>query len=148
MTPCDKVHCLVAVREDSLQMLGHSKRWLVLLGALVITIMTIWNYSVAKTNASWLLWSRDYKSKVLSRPSSLGGELKHIEWEGWGWAGMDTTVYLVFDPADSLSSAATRRLSGRFNGVPCEVFRVRRLESQWYTAQFYTGEDWDSCKSK
>lgn len=148
MTLCDKVHWLVAVRANSLEMPHHSKRWLATLGVLIVTMLAIWNYTAAKTTARWFLWSRDYKSKVLSQQSSFNGELKHIEWDGWGWAGMNTAVYLVFDPADSLSATAKSHLSGRLNGVPCEVFRVRRLESQWYTAQFYTGEDWNSCKLK
>src|SRR5271157_2347825 len=117
----------------------HAKRWVVyaVLGVLISTL-AIWNYPTAKTTARWLLWSRDYKSQVLSQPSSSSGDLKHIEWDGWGWAGMNTAVYLVFDPTDSLSPAAKNHQSGRLNGVPCEVFRVRRLESQWYTAQLYT----------
>jgi len=70
------------------------------------------------------------------------GELKHIEWDGWGWGGQDTTVYLVYDPADSLAAAAKGQKPGKFNGIPCEVLRVRRLESYWYTVQFYTNEFW------
>jgi hypothetical protein len=69
--------------------------------------------------------------------------LRHIEWDGWGWAGMDTTVFLVFDPADSLSTAAKSHQPGKYNGLPCEVSRVRRLRSHWYNVQFYTDEYWD-----
>jgi len=68
--------------------------------------------------------------------------LKHIEWDGWGWGGQDTTVYLVFDPTNSLSAAAKVGQPGKFSGIPCEVFLVHRLESQWYTVQFYTNEFW------
>jgi hypothetical protein len=50
--------------------------------------------------------------------------------------------YLVFDPGDSLSAAAASHQPGKFNGIPCEVYRVRRLESHWYTVLFYTDEDW------
>lgn len=128
-------------------MLGHSKRWLAcaVLGVLIVTPLAIWNYSAAKTTARWLLWSRDYKSKVLSQPSSSSGELKHIEWDGWGWAGQDTVVYLVFDPADSLSVAASIHQFGRFAGIPCEVPYISRLESQWYTVTFYTDREWGRC---
>jgi hypothetical protein len=38
------------------------------------------------------------KRKVLAQPASANGEFRHVEWDGWGWAGQDTTVYLVFDP--------------------------------------------------
>lgn len=51
--------------------------------------------------ARWQVWSRSYKAEVLAQPNSAIEELKHIEWDGWGWAGMGTTVYLVFDPTDS-----------------------------------------------
>jgi hypothetical protein len=91
--------------------------------------------------ARWLARSRNYKSEVLAQPTAVG-ELKHIEWDGWGWAGQDTTVYLVYDPTDSLAAAAKGQKPGKFSGIPCEVFRVRRLESYWYTAQFYTNEFW------
>jgi hypothetical protein len=36
----------------------------------------------------------------------------------------------------------------KYNGIPCEVFRVRRMERQWYTVQFYTDSDWTHCSSK
>lgn len=62
---------------------------------------------------------------------------------GWvGWAGQDTTVYLVLDPTESLSAVANKQNPGKLNGIPCEVFVVRPLESQWYTVQFYTNEFW------
>ena len=92
--------------------------------------------------ARWLVWSRSYKAEVLAQPDSANKELKHIEWDGWGWAGMDTTVYLVFDPTDSLSQAANSHHSGKYSGIPCEVHLVRRLEDKWYTVQFYTNYDW------
>lgn len=99
-----------------------------------------------RSAARWLLWSRDYKTQVLAQPSPPNGELKHIEWDGWGMFGIDTSAFLVFDPADSLSVAASSNQSGKFNGIPCEVFRVRRLESHWYTVIYYTGPYyWDKC---
>jgi hypothetical protein len=93
---CGKVYWLVTIPADSRQVPVHAKRWVVygVLGVLISTL-AIWNYPTAKTTARWLLWSRDYKSKVLSQPSSSSGDLKHIEWDGWGWAGMNTAVYLV-----------------------------------------------------
>jgi hypothetical protein len=116
------------------------------LGVLVVTsAVLVWNYSAVRTTARWLVWSRGYKSEVLAQSAPANGELKHIEWDGWGWAGQDTTVFLVFDPTDSLSAAARSHQPGKFSGIPCEVFRVRRLESHWYTAQFYTNEYWDQC---
>lgn len=94
----------------------------------------------------WLLWSYRYKQDVLREPASPGGELKHIEWDGWGFPGAgDTTVYLVFDPKDSLAVAAKGEHPGKFNGIPCEVPFVHRLESQWYTVLFYTDQIWNRC---
>jgi hypothetical protein len=58
----------------------------------------------------------------------------------------NTEVYLVFDPTDSLSRSASSRQPGKFDGIPCEVNLVRRLESHWYSVQFYTSEDWDHCE--
>jgi hypothetical protein len=48
----------------------------------------------------------------------------------------------VFDPTDSLTEAARSGQPGKYSGIPCEFFRVRRLESHWYTVQFYTDDDW------
>jgi len=88
----------------------------------------------------WRLSSRIYKAKVLAQPTN--GEFRHVEWGGWGWAGQDTTVYLVFDPTDSLSAAAKNHQPGKFNGLPCEVVVVDRMESNWYAVRFYTNEFW------
>ena len=69
-----------------------------------------------------------------------------MEWDGWGFPGAgDTNVYLVFDPSDSLISASKSRSPGKYKGMPCEIYRVRRLESQWYSVVFYTDTDWDHC---
>jgi hypothetical protein len=74
-----------------------------------------------------------------------GGELRHIVWEATGFAGVDyDTVYLVFDPSDSLSKT---RMPGKPMGIPCLVRRVTRLERGWYTVRFYTDEEWGYCPS-
>jgi hypothetical protein len=57
----------------------------------------------------------------------------------------NTEVYLVYDPTDSLSVAALINESGKFEGIPCEVRVVRRLENHWYTVLFYTSTTWDYC---
>lgn len=99
-----------------------------------------WNTYEIRSAIRWRGWSRDYKARVLAQPASAGG-LKHTEWDGWGWGGQDTTVYLVFDPSDSLSAAASSRKEGKYDSIPCEVYRIRRLESHWYTVQMYTNGD-------
>ena len=107
-----------------------------------LIIYEIKNPTAIRSVARWLMWSHDYEVKVLAQPTPANGEFKHIEWDGWGWAGMDTTVFLVFDPSDSLWTAAKSHQPGKYDGIPCEVVRVRRLQSHWYTAQFYTEEYW------
>lgn len=125
-----------------------SKNLLLIIAALgCMAIAALWwvvigHRSAIGTTTKWLLLSRGYKVEVLAQPDSTNGELKHVEWDGWGWAGMDTVVYLVFDPTDSLSPAASSHQPGKYRGIPCEVFLVRRLESHWYTVWFYTNYEW------
>lgn len=95
--------------------------------------------------ARWLFESGKYKREVLAQPADSTQLLKHVEWDGWGWGGNDTTVYLVFDPKNALAHAASSGSAGKFPGIPCEVYRVRRLETHWYTVQFYTDSDWNDC---
>jgi hypothetical protein len=124
----------------------HRSRWfLALVLFVIIASVLVWNYSAVQTEARWLLSSRHYKSDILSRPAPPDGELKHIIWDAWGWGGENTTVYLVFDPTDSLSMAAATHKSGKFAGIPCNVPKVSRLESQWYVVTFYTAQDWGHC---
>jgi hypothetical protein len=93
-----------------------------------ISVPLVKNYSAVRDSARWLVWSRDYKVKVVAQPTSANGELQHIEWDGWGWAGQDTVVFLVFDPTDSRAAAASHQ-PGKFSGIPCEVYLLRRPES-------------------
>ncbi len=112
-------------------------------GALfVVAVMFLWNSYAVRIKAKWLLYSHHFKTEVLAQSGSTAGDFKHIEWDGWGWAGEDTTVYLVFDPSDSLSAAARNQRPGKFSGLPCEVAQVSRLEPNWYSVQFYTNELW------
>jgi hypothetical protein len=79
----------------------------------------------------WLLGSSEYKAAVLAQPQPPAGGFKHMDWDGWGWAGMDTEVYVAFDPDDSLAAAANRKASGPISGIPCGAQRVGRLEVHW-----------------
>jgi hypothetical protein len=101
-----------------------------------------------RESARWIASSHEYKREVLAQPNSTNEELKHIEWDASGFAGVaNNTVYLVFDPGDTLSTAAKRGQSGKLNGIPCEVPLIRRLESHWYAVRFYTDEYWgEGCK--
>jgi hypothetical protein len=99
-----------------------------------------------RTSSRWLLRSKEYKAQMFAQPAPPPGQLRHMEWDGWGFIGAgDTVVYLVFDPADSLSDAARRKAPAKVSGVPCEIPGVRRLEDKWYTVRFYTDADWGHC---
>ena len=126
---------------------------LAVLSMLVVFWASSWgllkNALEVRSEVRWLFLSRHYKAKVLAEPVPANGELKHIEWDGWGFAGAgDTDVFLVYDPSDSLSAAAKNQAPGKFNGIPCEVYKIRRLESHYYTALFYTDTSWDQYSVK
>ena len=100
--------------------------------------------AVNSDDAKWLVRGGEYKKNVLEQATGPRGEFKHIEWGGWGMAGQETTVFLVYDPGDNLAAAATGK-PGKFEGIPCEVQSVRPLERNWYLATFYTNTDWNNC---
>jgi hypothetical protein len=99
-----------------------------------------------RETARWLIWSHQYKQQVLAEPVSTNGDLKHIEWDASGFAGVaNDSAYLVFDPADTLEAAARNNQVAKFNGVACKVRAIRRLESHWYAVLFYTDQSWGEC---
>jgi hypothetical protein len=103
------------------------------------------DYFGLHSKTRWLLHANEYKARVSSEPTPQSGLLKHVEWDGWGLAGNDTTVYLVFDPSDVLATPSRTAAPGKYAGLPCEVARVKRLEQNWYTVMFYTQTDWNFC---
>jgi hypothetical protein len=119
------------------------------LSMLVVFCSVLWLFwtisDYVRTTGRWVIHSRTYKANVLAQANPTNEGLKHIEWDGWGFAGSDTTVYLVFDPHDSLAMAAKSGQPGKFDGIPCEVPAVQRLEDHWYTVLFYTDTDWSHC---
>jgi hypothetical protein len=133
----------VGFGEGKFNMKVKKLRWVsVLLASSVLVLVGYWNEQ-ARTTIRWVLWSGDYKTQMAKEPPA-GTYLRHFEWDGWGFAGAgDTTMYLVFDPQDTLSTRALGPAS--LSGLPCKVYRVRRLETGWYTVLFYTDTDWDSC---
>lgn len=141
---------LIGVFLQTAAMDKKPRRGFTILSMLVIywavSAFLVANYSAVRSAARWTLWSHDYKAEVLAQNDSANGDFRHIEWDGWGFPGAgDTTVYLVFDPTDSLSAAAKKHQPGNFNGIPCEVPLVRRLESHWYSVRFYTDQSWGQC---
>ncbi len=123
----------------------HPSAFIALLVYWALSALFLTYFNATRTWTRWLLLSTHYKTKVLAqRPAP--GDMKHIEWDGWGWAGMNTSVFLVFDPADSLSQAARADDPGKLSGMQCEADVVRRLERNWYSVQLSTGEDWRDCQ--
>jgi len=94
-----------------------------------------------RSEVRWLVSSPRWKEKVLQREPSLGLGLKCVVWDGWGMAGQDTEVYLVNSPDDGLRGYTPSNLSG----LPMQVWRIQRLEKNWYSVTFYTNERWDGC---
>jgi hypothetical protein len=119
---------------------------LALAGFVAITWSLDRNEETIRPFLRWLLWSRQYKAELMAQPEPSAGELKHFVWDTSGIVptGFEIT-YLVFDPNDSLTRAAQSKTPGRFGGIPCQVFRVFRLEKQWYAVRFYTDEEWRDC---
>ncbi len=110
---------------------------------IVSLVLFIESYPV-RTAFRWTFNSKTYKKQVLEQHSSSAG-LQHIEWDGWGWGGQDTYVYLVYDPKDRLREAVETHTSMEAIGVPCDVSDIHRLESHWYTIIFYSGGEWTNC---
>jgi hypothetical protein len=109
----------------------------------LLSFLFIRNLFVIRNAARWALQSRHYKAEVLSQTDPPNGDMKHIDWDGWGFPGAgDTNVYLVFDPTDSLTAAVKNHQGTKYSGIPCRVPRVNRLERQWYAVMFYTDERW------
>lgn len=137
--------CLVVMAVAAID--KRPRQCLSMLLALVAFVGASWvllrNEGIIRPSTRWLLWSRQFKAELLAQPAPDNGGLRHIEWEATGFAGVaNNTVYLVFDPTDSLAAAAKSRSPGKFSGIPCEVPRVLRLENHWYSIAFYTDEEW------
>jgi hypothetical protein len=113
-----------------------------LVAYLVVPILVLTHYSLVRDHIRWFLLSGGYKAKVWAQPTFANEELKHAEWDIWGFAGMETTVFLVFDPTDSLAAALGAQPPVKARGLPCDVVRIRRLDRQWYVVLFYTDTYW------
>jgi hypothetical protein len=111
----------------------------------VVSCVFFANMQAVRDHARWVLGSRGYEAELLAQAEPASGELRHIEWDGWGFAGSETNEYLVFDPSDSLASAVRKRPAGKLGGIPCEVPQVRRLERYWYSVEFYSNSSWEQC---
>ena len=93
----------------------------------------------------WIVYGTQAKSAVLALPNPPRGQLRHAEWDAWGFAGMDTSIYLVFDPANALQAASTHPAPIIAPALPCAVSSIEQLEPSWYSVQFYTSKHWENC---
>ena len=101
-----------------------------------------------RSTLRWTLRSQFYKREVLAQKQARDGSLKHIEWDGWGGTPVgDWTMYLVYNPSDSLRSSLKERKSRMVPGVPCPVDRVHQLAAHWYTVLYPMNCWWDDCKA-
>jgi hypothetical protein len=131
-------------RKKGLQSLTRLSMFVVLC---VASFLLMKHGEAIRASCRWLLWSNRYKAEVMAQPAAPKGELKHLEWDGWGFAGSDTVVYLVFDPNDSIAPELKTHKSGKFRGIPCEVPKIQRLERHWYSVVFNTDFGWNDCPS-
>jgi hypothetical protein len=105
-----------------------------LAAVVAVSAALLMNGRATRDHVRWLVWSHALKAQVMAQLPPVNGELRHVEWEATGFAGVaNSTTYLVFDPTDSLS---VQHPSGGFGGIPCRVALVRRLERQWYSVLF------------
>lgn len=120
-------------------------RWPVglLLVYLVVTF-SIGASAFLRSEVRWRLARGIWKERVLELPE-LAGQAKHLDWDGWGFIGQDTEVYLVYDPTDQLIKTTDVNDRKHAPGLPCEVWQIRRLEPHWYNVVFYTDTSWESC---
>src|ERR1700759_3847879 len=48
------------------------------------------NYALVRDHVRWLCLSSIYKNRVFAQPVPANGQLRHTEWDGWGFAGEAT----------------------------------------------------------
>lgn len=105
----------------------------------VSILMFLWTEDL-RPRARWLIESGNYQDMVLRQaPDPISG-LRHAEWDGSGWAGMDTSVELVYDPSDSL--AKDLNANDRYAEVAAKAAHVQRLSRNWYSVTLFTSETW------
>jgi Transposase len=58
---------------------------------LVQTLLQM-HYMLTRDPVRWAVLSGVYRARVLAQPVPANGQFRHVEWDGWGFAGADTTV--------------------------------------------------------
>jgi hypothetical protein len=90
----------------------------------------------------WAFHSSKFKAEVMAETPVADDGMRHVIWDGWGMFAQDTDVYLVYDPTDGLKNYRADRLMG----LPCPVWKVHRLEKEWYSVTFFTNTGWGYCR--
>jgi hypothetical protein len=125
--------------------------WRSVVGVAIIAVyialawMLLSNDYPLREKARWAAFASQYKADVLASFPPPPNELRHVSWDAWGWAGMDTYVYLVFDPSDSLRAASSAKSPLKLAGIPCPGNSVQQMEPHWYSVRYFTDEQWGSC---
>ncbi len=132
-----------------LALTGKWRNGLLLLGmaaaCILISFLLLWKSFIVRTYIRWAFHADSYKKEVLAQHDLKPGDLQHVEWDGWGWAGQDTAVYLVHDPQDRIRYAVQGKQGIKAENLSCEVSQVHRLEQRWYAVVFFTDTRWDNC---
>lgn len=104
-----------------------------LISVWVIAVLLEVHCHAIRDNGRWLIWSRQYKARVLTQPTPPNGHLKYIAWDSWGMFAQDNDEFLVFDPTDSLAAphASDPGIVDGLQGIRAR-FVVRRLEKNWF----------------
>ena len=125
----------------------RQQRIITVLVFVVVTGMVVFNEYHVRPYLYWMMWAQRYKSEVLASSDPHNNEFKHVEWDGDGWGSAvtgDWSGYIVFDPTDSLPAAVKSNAPARYDGIPCDVISVRRLEKQWYSVVVDMNQFWDA----
>lgn len=117
----------------------------------VVFVWACWGMAhhpfLVRAETRWLFGSNYYKNLVLAEPLPKDGSLRHVEWDGSGFAGTaNNHVYLAYDPHDLLPTQLRVHSFGRFEGIPCGVVEMHRLAEHWYFVKPYTDYTWDECQ--
>jgi hypothetical protein len=97
-----------------------------------------------RPRARWLFLSKSFKREVLHLVADPKNGLRYEEWDGWGMAGQDTIVFLIYDPTDELGEGLRNSSSGQFAAIARHTWHWERLERCWYSVTFYTNDPWAS----
>ncbi len=130
----------ILVRGVAFRRWGNRTSVYAVLAFLAVSIGMFLSNQRLRPWARWLVASGRYTTLVLQQPPDPQTGLRSIEWDGWGWAGMNTSVDLVYDHKDSLAHEIRNNPKGRFAEIAEKTAFAQRLGPGWYSLTLYTGE--------